>query len=159
MFETSGTIHQTGVDGDGNKFTYKVGSYTTLAGQTSPNPGILLRNIHMYGGSAHDILIQHLRGRMDGPPSIQHNFHKSFQFPSSADTYNIVVDHISAAWGADAQIEFYRSTGGLHDITMSNCILAESRENMGLINEEPNNGKNCLIGGPSGNSINSRFNN
>lgn len=156
LFETSGTIKEVAPADDGDSFGYRMGSYTIIAGQTSPNPGILLRNICIYGGSVHDILIQHLRGRMDGPPSINHNNHKSFQFPSgSGDTYNIVVDHISAAWGADGNIGFYKSTGKLHDITMSNCILAEARENMGLTDEETYNGKNCLIGGPSGNSINS----
>jgi len=156
LFETSGTIKEIANNGDGVSFGYKVGSYTTIAGQTSPNPGILLRNVCIYGGSQHDILIQHLRGRMDGPPSIAYGNHKSFQFPSSADTYNIVVDHISAAWGADGNIGLYKDSAGgeLHDITLSNCIMAEGRENMGLINEEASNSKNCLYGGPSSNSDN-----
>ena len=152
LFEVSGTIRQKAAADDDNTFRYKIGSYTTIAGQTSPNPGILLRNICLFGGEVNDVLIQHLRGRMDGPPSTDYNLHKSLTFVSSHD---IVVDHISAAWGADAQIEFYKSAGDLYNITMSNCILAESRENMGLTNEESNNGKNCLIGGPTGNAINS----
>ena len=157
LFETSGTIRQKAAADDDKKFRYKIGSYTTIAGQTSPNPGILLRNICIFGGAVNDVLIQHVRGRMDGPPSTNYGLHKSFVFTSGSksSTNNIVVDHVSSAWGADAQIEFYKSTQDLQNITMSNCILAEARENMGLTDEESNNGKNCLIGGPSGNSINS----
>ena len=151
LFEVSGTIrHKVPADEDGS-FRYNIGSYTTIAGQTSPKPGILLRNICMFGGNSHDIFIQHLRGRMDGTPSTKYPLHKSFQFPSgSSNTYNIVIDHVSTAWGADGQIEFFKGTGELHDITMSNCILAESIEAAGLTDTDGDTGKNSLIGG-SGN--------
>lgn len=149
LFETSGTITEYAAADNDERFRYKIDSYTTIAGQTSPSPGILFRNICIFGGGVNDVLIQHLRGRMDGPPSTNHTLHKSFTFVSS---HNIVVDHVSGAWGADAQIEFYKSTGELHDMTVSNCIMAEARENMGLTDEETNNGKNLLIGGPTGNS-------
>ena len=134
LFETSGTIYQTGVDGQREPYIYSLGSYTTIAGQTSPNPGILLRNIVLYGGGKNDILIQHVRGRMDGPPSLPFTNHKCFAF---VNTSNIVIDHVSAAWGADAQMEFwYNGSGVLENFTVSNCLFAEPRQNVGLVGEK-----------------------
>ena len=152
LFEVSGTIRQQAPADADNTFRYKIGSYTTMAGQTSPEPGILFRNICIFGGAVNDVLIQHVRGRMDGPPTTNYGLHKSFTFATSATNpvFNIVVDHVSAAWGADGQITFYHgwnAIGEFKDVTLSNCILSESRENMGLTNEEANNGKNCLFGG------------
>lgn len=148
LFEKSGTIAESGVNGAGNPYTYILGSYTTIAGQTSPNPGILLRNIFLYAGNKNDILIQHLRGRMDGPPSIHFGNHKSFAF---ANGHNLVMDHISAAWGADAQMEFwYNGTGVLENFTVSNCLFAEPRENVGLVDEQESySAKGFMIGGYS----------
>ena len=156
LFETSGTIRQIAANDDDNTFRYKVGSYTTMAGQTSPKPGITFRNICIFGAGVNDVLIQHVRGRMDGPPTTHYGLHKSFTFPSgfSDPTYNIVVDHVSGAWGEDGQIAFFKQDDELHDITVSNCIMSEARENMGLTGEESNNGKNCLFGGQSGQGYN-----
>ena len=148
LFEVSGTIKENASANDDESFRYKIGSYTTIAGQTSPEPGILLRNISMYGGDVHDVLMQHVRGRMDGPPSTQYGLHRSFSFSTgSGSVYNIVIDHVSSAWGADGQITFYHGNNKtMSNITMSHCILAESRENMGLAGEEYSNGKNCMFG-------------
>ncbi|MCK5216330.1 MAG: DUF2341 domain-containing protein [Methanosarcinales archaeon] len=150
LFETSGTINQTGSDGVTEPYTYSVGNYTTIAGQTSPNPGILLRNILIYAPATHDIFIQHIRGRMDGPPSLPFGNHKSFSF---VNTYNIVVDHVSAAWGADVQMAFwYSGSGVLENFTVSNCLIAEPRTNVGLVDEDADDAKGFMIG-ESGNHI------
>ena len=98
--------------------------------------------------NVHDILIQHLRGRMDGPPSVAYNVHKSFFVAannSGQSAYNIVLDHLSSSWGGDGNITIYGSSdaGRISDITISNCIIAEARENMGLSGEEANDSKNC----------------
>lgn len=148
LFETSGTINQTGVDGETQPYTYSLDNYTTIAGQTSPNPGILLRNILIYAPATHDILIQHIRGRMAGPPSLPYGNHKSFNF---VNTYNVVVDHVSAAWGGDVQMAFwYNGNPGtvLENVTLSNSIIAEPRENIGLVDEEADHGKGFMLKSP-----------
>ena len=138
LFEVSGTIEQNGSNGDVNTFRYFLKNYTTIAGQTAPKPGILFRNISIVIAGYHDVLIQHVRGRLDGPPSLSNTFHKPFMVETGArrgSASNIIFDHVSAAWGSDAQIECWHanSTGALQNITMANCILGEPREGMYLI--------------------------
>lgn len=160
LFEVSGTIRQKAAANADKTFRYKIGSYTTIAGQTSPNPGILLRNICMFGGGVNDVLIQHVRGRMDGPPSTNYNHHKSFSFATGRtnSVSNIVIDHISSAWGADGQVDlWHEGSGEFKNITVSNSILSESRENMGLADEEANNGKNFLVGTGTGTLVENIF--
>jgi len=40
------------------------------------------------------------------------------------EVYNVVVDHCSMAWGMDETVSTWNP--GVHDITFSNCIIAES---------------------------------
>jgi pectate lyase len=152
LFEVSGTITESAGDG-ADDYMYRINNYTTIAGQTAPNPGILLRNICLSGIARHDILIQHVRVRMDGPPSLKHFVHKGLNFSSagSTDVYNIVIDHVSSSWGADSNMEFFDQygTGKPHNITIANSILAEPRENMGLIGNVNNSGMNSLVGDQS----------
>ncbi|MCD4802928.1 MAG: hypothetical protein K8R16_08295 [Anaerolineales bacterium] len=162
LFEVSGTIRQQAAHDDDKTFRYNIGSYTTIAGQTSPEPGVLFRNICMFGGGVNDVLIQHVRGRMDGPPTTKFGLHKSFTFATGTTTsvYNIVIDHVSCAWGADAQLAFYHgwnATGEFKNITVSNTIISEARENMGLTDEEANNGKNILVGTTNGTLVENIF--
>ena len=150
LFEVSGTIQENGDDADNNDFTYQLDNYTSIYGQTAPSPGITLRNLVLRMTDVHDILIQHLRGRMDGPPSVAYGVHKSFfiaALNSEQSAYNIVLDHLSSSWGADGNITIFRyaSSGIISDITISNCIIAEGRENMGLSAEEANNSKNSNV--------------
>ena len=155
LFEVSGTISQSGVNGQPQPYSYSLGSYTTIAGQTSPSPGILLRNIVVSASALNDILIQHIRGRMDGPPSVAFNIHKSFAF---VNTSNVVIDHISAAWGADACLEFWYNgqasgTPTLENVTVANSLMAEPIESVGLVGEEESfSAKACMVGGYSSTS-------
>jgi hypothetical protein len=151
LFETSGTITETGVNGATNPYTYSLGNYTSIYGQTSPSPGILLRNISIAGGNKHDILIQHIRARMDGPPSLEFGVHKSFNFntTTSDGTYNIVIDHVSASWGSDGNIVAWQANATSYtnnNITIANSIFSESRKDMGLINGDAVSSKNLHHG-------------
>lgn len=78
--------------------------YMTVAGQTAPDPGITVRR---YGFQilSHDILIQHLRvrkGQEVGDIVCGNTFELY-----SANSYNIVLDHISSSWGQDEQVIVY----------------------------------------------------
>lgn len=92
--------------------------YVTVAGQTAPPPGIMLRG----GGmiiNTHDVLLQHLviRPGPEAPDPLTDGI-------SIHDSrgWNVVLDHLSLQWAPDEQISTWI---GSHDITVSNCIIAE----------------------------------
>lgn len=99
-------------------------SYLTVAGQTAPSPGITLKH---YGlsiqGNAHDVLIQHLRiriGKGNGNDGISIAARNS-------EVYNIVIDHCSITWANDGALDVFENTGGnIHDVTIRQCIIAET---------------------------------
>lgn len=119
IFEVSGTINL------GSRVTI-TNPYLTIAGQTAPSPGITLRyeDINI---ATHDVLVQHLRFRVgatgtfpdDSPPD---GFQIGlWQQPDAV--YNVVVDHCSISWAVDETLDIMP---GVHDITVSNCILAQA---------------------------------
>ncbi len=96
VFETSGTIRMSG------DLTIR-NPRITIAGQTAPSPGIMLRG----GGlriSASDVLVQHLRVRpgddRDGPVFENRDALK-VEVPEGSTVRNIVVDHCSFSWATD----------------------------------------------------------
>ena len=151
LFETSGTISQTGDNTDASDFRYELYSYTSIYGQTAPEPGILLRNIQFFGDDTSNVVIQHVRFRMDGPPSLSYGVHKSLLFnPDTGETTeNIILDHISAAWGEDTQASLFDANNPgtkFGDFTISNSIFGPSRENQGLDGQQSNQSKNFAVG-------------
>ena len=117
VFEVSGTIRLT------SDLVIR-NDKLTIAGQTAPSPGIMLRGaaitIH-----ASDILIQHIRVRTgddtNGPDPSNRDSLK-IEGSSSKPVKNIVIDHCSFSWAIDE----IASTWGPHDnITFSNNIFAE----------------------------------
>jgi len=99
-------------------------SKLTIAGQTAPSPGIMLRgaaiSIH-----ASDILIQHIHVRTgddsNGPDPANRD---SLKIEGNATTpvKNIVIDHCSFSWAVD---EIASAWGPYDNITFSNNIFAE----------------------------------
>jgi len=124
VFETSGTIN---LSSGGPIYLDNVDSIT-IAGQTAPSPGIQLKGagIWIVNGS-HDILIQHLFIRPGDDYGGQNPDHVMGMRMSWSDTYeevyNIVIDHCSLEWGIDGNANIYCQKA--HDITYSNCIMAE----------------------------------
>ena len=117
VFEVSGAIRLTSdlVIRNGN---------LTIAGQTAPSPGIMLRGaaITLH---ASDILIQHLRVRAgDDPvgPDPANRDSLKIEGNSTTPVKNVVIDHCSFSWAVDE----IASTWGPHDnITFTNNIFAE----------------------------------
>ncbi len=106
--------------------------FLTVAGQTAPAPGITV----IRGGmdiATHDVLIQHIRVR----PGDAEQPKKSGWEPDGIATdaaYNIVIDHCSLTWAVDENLSASgpRLDGPdatSHDITFSNCIIAEGLDN------------------------------
>ncbi|MCB0335988.1 MAG: hypothetical protein KDD62_06765 [Bdellovibrionales bacterium] len=121
VFETSGVINL--------RKPLKIDKpYLTIAGQTAPEPGLMLRGAGIRVAT-HDVLIQHLRIRvgdaMSGPdPRTRDGISIGADSKSS---YNVVIDHCSVSWAIDENLStWYADT---RDITISNTLVAEGLDN------------------------------
>jgi hypothetical protein len=125
IFETSGTI----------TISYPItvtNPYVTIAGQTAPSPGILVRGPGIIFDT-HDAVIQHLRirvGNIGGDP---------IGLWLRDDATNIVVDHVSVSWGVWDNVAIAAYNGGhpTGDITITDSILAEALGCSGVVSTEP----------------------
>ena len=117
VFEVSGIIRLT----EDLMIRY---SKITIAGQTAPSPGIMIR-----GGAlriqASDVLVQHIRVRVGddkiGPDPANRDSFK-IEGSEAKPVKNIVIDHCSFSWAVDETA----SVWGVHDnITFSNNIFSE----------------------------------
>lgn len=133
VFEVSGTIRIT------KDITIR-NPNITIAGQTAPSPGIMLR-----GGAiwvkASDVLIQHVRVRPgddpEGSPPINRD---ALKISHDTPFKNVVIDHCSFAWAID---EVASLMNNWDNITLSNNIFAEPlHESM---HPEGNHGFGILI--------------
>jgi pectate lyase len=117
VFEVSGTIRITSDLMIRN-------SKITIAGQTAPSPGIMLRGAALKI-QASDVLIQHLRirtGDDSNGPDPENRDALKIEGSSSKTVRNVVIDHCSFSWAIDETV----SVWGPHDnITFSNNIFAE----------------------------------
>ncbi|MBC8026530.1 MAG: hypothetical protein H7Y89_11085 [Steroidobacteraceae bacterium] len=117
VFEVSGTIRLTAdlmIRND----------HLTIAGQTAPSPGIMIRGAALRIQASH-ILVQHLRVRAgddtNGPDPANRDSLK-LEGTTAKPVTNIVIDHCSFSWSIDE----IASVWGPHDnITFSNNIFAE----------------------------------
>lgn len=118
VFRTSGTI------------TLDYGSlvilnpYLTIAGETAPGEGIAIRNGPKQIRPSleivtHDVIIRHLRLR-PGPHVIKACCSGALGFYGK-DATDIIVDHVSASWGADETVDSERAT----NVTFQWGILSE----------------------------------
>jgi hypothetical protein len=76
--------------------------YITIAGQTAPGDGICIAD-QGFDDNAHDVVIRYLRMRR-GIQDIffRHGVH------SGSPVGNILLDHLSASWGNDQNLDTYR---------------------------------------------------
>lgn len=114
VFEVSGTIRLKG-------FLTVSNPFVTIAGQTAPAPGIMLRGAPLVI-SASDVLVQHLAVRAGddpgGPPA-----HTRDALKINKNSSNVVIDHCSFSWGLDENIETFKEWD---NVTISNTIIAEA---------------------------------
>ena len=127
MFDASGVI-------EGNVFIEH--GQVSILGQTAPSgAGITIAGSLMSRYRARqpidDIVIRFVRVR---PPSARGASGDALQF---SENKRVILDHVSAAWGADETLDIY----GAQDVTVQWCTLEESvteghpkgRHNFGLI--------------------------
>lgn len=144
VFEVSGTIRMTS---DLSIKNPKI----TIAGQTAPSPGIMLRGAALRISTS-DVLVQHIRVRpgddSNGPNPENRD---ALKIENSSAIKNIVVDHCSFAWAIDETASLWTNWD---NVTLSNNIFAEAlheslhpkgRHGYGVL-FGPHNGKVAFIG-------------
>lgn len=94
--------------------------YCTIAGQTAPAQGILIRDFGMKIRT-HDVLVQHLAIRPGDEGPGPYGTLDGLNMNGSG-TYNVVIDHCSISWGIDENLDTWKD---VHNITISNCIISE----------------------------------
>ena len=131
IFEVSGII-------DLHTPIYVGAPYLTVAGQTAPSPGIMVKGspIVLYG---HDMLVQHIASRPGSvfPPGEILNNRDAFVVSADPDAecYNIVLDHVSGSWSTDEILSTWSDGGAIHDVTIINSLFAEALGNAGHTDE------------------------
>lgn len=136
VFRVSGLIRFT----TGSPFVRN--PYLTIAGQTAPGAGITISHAGgelgvtpMVVKNTHDVVIRHIRVRLDTPGEARGS-NDAFTIENSD---NVILDHVSGSWAADENVNPY---GDNDNITISWSVFAE-----GI----PKHDKCALLGGnPSG---------
>ena len=125
IFRVGGTIDMGGAASGGIGSWRIINPYITIAGQTAPGDGILLKNGELLPWGTHDVIIRHLRLR--GGPVDTSTAPNSWGGLEVGDSYNVIFDHCSVSWGQDDQIGVsgVGVTSSPHDITYQWCIITE----------------------------------
>ncbi|APG29006.1 hypothetical protein A7E78_03320 [Syntrophotalea acetylenivorans] len=123
----------------------------TIAGQTAPFPGIMLKRYGVRINTS-NILMQHIAIRVgdDGRTADGSWDNADALQITGSGASNIVIDHCSWSWGIDENSSTWAS--GAHDITFSNNIIAEALVNS--THSEGSHSKGLLIGGSGNNPKN-----
>ena len=106
-------------------------SYLTVAGQTAPGDGILVRGaIRLI--DVHDVVLRYIRIRKDDPGclDVANNCpaESSDGLELNGEIYNVVIDHMSISWATDENISFYNNAGNgkdIRNVTFQWNIIAE----------------------------------
>ncbi|MFO0596671.1 MAG: hypothetical protein U0228_15245 [Myxococcaceae bacterium] len=123
VFEVSGTITLTAN-------LEIINGQLTIAGQTAPSPGILIRGAGLLI-RASDVLVQHLRVRVgddpSGPRYVDRDALQIVSFGSSV-ARRVVIDHCSFSWSVDEVISVWSDSGldaGFDDVTLRSNVFSE----------------------------------
>ncbi len=106
-------------------------AFITIAGQTAPGDGIMLKANPGYGGpvlrvATHDVVIRGLRVRRGatGKKSVSGDA-ISINNEKNAP-HHVVIDHCSISWGVDENLDGWYAA---NDITIQWCVISEALEN------------------------------
>lgn len=102
--------------------------FLTIAGQTAPGDGIVLRAAPLVVAT-HDVIIRNLRVRVgddrDGTTTTTRDgINISGTKAGGKEVYNVIIDHSSVSWGLDENFSTW--TDKVHDITLQWNISSES---------------------------------
>lgn len=141
VFEVSGTIR---LSGDLVLRNPKI----TIAGQTAPSPGIMLRGGGIFVRTS-DVLVQHLRVRPgDDPGGVPPGDRDGLKISGApGETIsNIVIDHCSFAWAIDEVASAWQNW---NNVSLTNNIFAEPLHDS--LHPKGPHGYGVIIGPVSGN--------
>ena len=113
--------------------------FITVAGATAPPPGITLIKGQMLV-ETHDVLVQHISIRAGDAPGTE----LDCMSIGTGNVYNVVIDRCSFTWGIDENISVSSVPPYPHDVTISNCIIAEGLSNS--VHSKGEHSKGTLIG-------------
>jgi pectate lyase len=109
--------------------------YMTIAGQTAPGGGILIKSKGVDGDSlhiaTHDVIIRYLRIRVGAGSWLstgEGSRGDAAAVYGGTDIYNIIFDHVSCSWATDETFSVWANYGGASNITFQYGILAEPLE-------------------------------
>jgi hypothetical protein len=121
----------------------------TIAGQTAPGDGIILRNFPIRI-RANNVIMRGLRIRNGDGPGPKGDLRDSIQLGGKDQeaVQNIIIDHCSFGWSVDETAEFWYST---RNVTLSNNIFSEALWNS--IHEKGKHGYAMLFGNGSNQQI------
>lgn len=134
IFDVSGIIELAGdlVVANGN---------VTIAGQTAPAPGIMLKNGALHVGAS-DVLVQHIAirtGNLEAPGLAGLGNRDSLKIGINArPVARVVIDHVSTSWAVDEVVSLWADNNTVRDVTLQNCFFAEALRFAGHPNEGPN---------------------
>lgn len=137
VFETSGVIQTT-------KNLVVKNPFLTIAGQTAPSPGIMVRGAGLIV-MTHDVLVQHIRVRPgDAPEGPTGTNRDALSIANSEDPpYNVVIDHCSFAWSTDEMISTWYEVG---DVTLRHVLAAEALDDSIHVDEGVTDGTTDMHG-------------
>ena len=116
VFEVSGTIR---LSGD----LVLRNPNITIAGQTAPSPGIMLRGGGLLIKTSH-VLVQHIRVRPgDDAAGTAPDNRDALKIESDSRIGNIVIDHCSFSWAIDETASLWQNWD---NVVLSNNIFAEA---------------------------------
>lgn len=117
VFEVSGTIRLT-------SYLTVNDPNLTIAGQTAPAPGIMLRGAGLVV-RASDVLVQHIAIRPgDDPEGPELHSRDAVKIlGTKSRVHNVVLDHCSLSWAIDEVLEVWGEDWD--NITISNSIISE----------------------------------
>ena len=95
--------------------------YITIAGQTAPSPGIVIRGPGLVIDT-HDVVVQHVRIRVGNVP------HEPIGLWLRDDANKVVVDHVSVSWSVwtAVAVSAFRAGHPIGEVTVIDSIVAEA---------------------------------
>ena len=114
--------------------------YTTIAGQTAPGDGILLRGDE-FTIATHDVIVRGLRVRVgdQGIPTCCRDGINIGTYYATTDVYNVIVDHSSISWAVDENFSVWSDPAEghtVHDITVQWNVISQGLNHSIHVDEE-----------------------
>ena len=124
VFRVGGTIELVPESISGTRFEI-TNPYLTIAGQTAPGGGIVVKGYSGISIRTHDVIIRYLRVGLDG--GIHDQGRSNIAIRNGA--YNVIVDHCSTAWSFDESTAIWKQESppspDITGITFQRCVIAE----------------------------------